>query len=146
MSAQPKTQISIDELVARASELKSQVEAVGSMLNTYLNQYRELQLAYETLKNLPDIISQGYIVLDRLSTVLVPTRIDEGWTSKVLLNLGLGYYIKTTRDKALEVLEKKIKEAEKVISNIQAHHQRLLREYIAIQRLLSQAIESQQTQ
>lgn len=137
-----RTVISIDELVARATELKDQIEAITATLNTYLSQYRELQLAHETLKNLPSSVPEGYVVIDRLSMVLIPSKIEKGWTSNVLVNLGLGYYIKTTREKAMEILQRKIQEVEKAINSIQAQQQRLVREYVAIQRIIGQALET----
>lgn len=134
--------VSVDELVARATELKDQIEAITATLNTYLNQYRELQLAQETLKNLPPSASQGYVMLDRLSMVFIPTKIDEEWANNVLVNLGLGYYIKTTKEKAIEILQRRIQEVERIISSIQTHQQRLVKEYVAIQRVLSQTLEA----
>jgi prefoldin alpha subunit len=140
-----QVKVSIEELVARMSELKGQLEVLEATINTYLSQYRELQLAHETLKNLPDSVQDGYVVIDRLSAVMIPSKIEEGWSSRVLVNLGLGYYIKTTREKAMEILSNRIRELEKVLRDIQARHQMLLREYSAIQRILSQVAEARQS-
>lgn len=138
--------ISIDELLARATQLKEHIDAVTATLNTYLAQYRELQLAYETLKNLPEHVPESYVVVDRLSMVLLPLKVSDNWMNSVLVNLGLGYYIKTSRDRAMDIIQRRIREVEKVISDIQSQQQRLLREYIAIQRLVSQIAEAQQVQ
>lgn len=140
-----QTVISIDELLTRASQLRDQIEAVSATLNTYLTQYRELQLAFETIKNLPEEVPHSYVVVDRLSMVLIPSRISDNWASNVLVNLGLGYYMKTSRDKAMEILQKRLREVEKIISDVQSQHQRLLREYVAIQRIVNQVIEAQQS-
>lgn len=140
-----QTVISIDELLTRASQLRDQIEAVSATLNTYLTQYRELQLAFETIKNLPEEVPHSYVVVDRLSMVLIPSRISDNWASNILVNLGLGYYMKTSRDKAMEILQKRLREVEKIISDVQSQHQRLLREYVAIQRIVNQVIEAQQS-
>ncbi|MEM0506434.1 MAG: prefoldin domain-containing protein, partial [Thermosphaera sp.] len=98
----------VEELLARATELREYITVLSNTINNYVTQYRELQLASETLKNLPENGGEGYVVVDRLSSVLVPGIIKEGWSSSVLVNIGFGFYLKTSKDKAAEVLEKRI--------------------------------------
>jgi prefoldin alpha subunit len=108
----------------------------------YLDQYKELQLSMETLQNLPEISTTGFTVLDRLSSVYIPVKISEDWAKNVLVNLGLGYYMKTTREKAVEILSRRIRDLERVLRDLQTRHRALLEEYLALQRLISQIIET----
>jgi len=140
---QEKRVITFEELVGRATELKEQLDSLNTVLNMYLNQYRELQLSVETLQNLPETSNSGFTVLDRLSSVYIPVKISEDWAKNVLINLGLGYYMKTTREKAVEILSRRIRDLEGVLRDLQTRHRALLEEYLALQRLISQIIESQ---
>jgi prefoldin alpha subunit len=140
---QEKRVITFEELVGRATELKEQLDSLNTVLNMYLNQYRELQLSVETLQNLPETNTSGFTVLDRLSSVYIPVKISEDWAKNVLVNLGLGYYMKTTREKAVEILSHRIRDLERVLRDLQTRHRALLEEYLALQRLISQIIESQ---
>ncbi|MEM4717174.1 MAG: prefoldin subunit alpha [Desulfurococcaceae archaeon] len=139
-----KRVIYLDELLARVSELKEHIELVDSTLNTYLNHYRELQLSIETIKTLSDRQEEGYIIIDRLSSIMIPAIVKESWHSNLLVNLGLGYYVKTTRDKAIELLSRRQQEIEKAINNLQAQRKALAEEYLGLQRLVSQIMEAQQ--
>lgn len=139
-----KKTVTLEELVARASELKEHIDALESTLNMYLNQYKEIQLSFETLKNLPESPVEGYMVLDRLSSVMIPVIVSENWASNIIVNLGLGYYIKTNKDKAVEILTKRLGEVEKVINSIQSQRKAAVEEYLGIQRIISQVVESQQ--
>ncbi|MEM4933978.1 MAG: ATP-binding protein, partial [Desulfurococcaceae archaeon] len=67
----------------------------------------------------------------------------EGWPSNVLVNLGLGYYLKTNRDKAVEILTRRLRELEKAINTLQSQRRVAVEEYLGLQRLISQIIESQ---
>ncbi|MEM1639421.1 MAG: prefoldin subunit alpha [Desulfurococcaceae archaeon] len=140
-----KKVISLEELVARVNELRERIEILDSTLNTYLSHYKELQLAVETIKNLSNEPIEGYVVLDRLSSLMIPASISENWYNNILVNLGLGYYVKLNKDKAIEILTKRIQELEKTINSVQAQRRTLAEEYVGLQRILSQAIESQQT-
>lgn len=133
MSNRPAKEPSVEELLVRAEELKQYLNVLNATINNYVNQYRELQLAGETLKNLPESGGEGYTILDRLSMVLVPITIDPAWKAKVLVNLGLGYYLKSDRDKALAIVSKRIAELERLINELQARYRQYLQEYSAIQ-------------
>jgi len=139
---QEKRVITFEELVGRATELKEQLDSLSTVLNMYLDQYKELQLSMETLQNLPEISTTGFTVLDRLSSVYIPVKISEDWARNVLVNLGLGYYMKTTREKAVEILSRRIRDLERVLRDLQTRHRALLEEYLALQRLISQIIET----
>ncbi|MEM0003763.1 MAG: prefoldin subunit alpha [Desulfurococcaceae archaeon] len=137
--------VSLDELLTRVNELRERIEILDTTLNTYLSHYRELQLAVETIKNLSEKSVEGYVILDRLSSLMIPASISENWYNNILVNLGLGYYVKLNKDKAVEILTKRIQELEKTINSVQAQRRTLTEEYAGLQRVLSQVIESQQT-
>lgn len=143
--APPKTEPGFEELLARAEEIKRYLDALANTLNTYLTQYRELQIASETLKNIPSGGGETLVVVDRLSTALVPTRIAEDWDSRVLVNLGLGYYLKTSRDKALEIISRRISELERVVNELRARYEQLSREYNELREKISAQLATQES-
>ncbi|MEM4433829.1 MAG: prefoldin domain-containing protein [Thermosphaera sp.] len=128
----------VEELLARATELREYITVLSNTINNYVTQYRELQLASETLKNLPENGGEGYVVVDRLSSVLVPGIIKEGWSSSVLVNIGFGFYLKTSKDKAAEVLERRISGVNRVLEELQKRYKTALDEYSALQGILNQ--------
>jgi prefoldin alpha subunit len=136
--------ITLEELVARVEELRESIELLDSAINTYLSQYRELQLSLETLKNLGETPGEGYIIIDRLSSIMIPAKILEKWESNLLVNLGLGYYLKTNREKAIEILTKRIQVLEGEINQLQSRRRAMAEEYLGLQRILNQVIQSQQ--
>jgi prefoldin alpha subunit len=136
--------ITLEELVARVEELRESIEVLDSAINTYLSQYRELQLSLETLKNLGETPGEGYIIIDRLSSIMIPAKILEKWESNLLVNLGLGYYLKTNREKAIEILTKRIQVLEGEINQLQSRRRAMAEEYLGLQRILNQVIQSQQ--
>jgi len=117
---------------------------LDSAINTYLSQYRELQLSLETLKNLSETPGEGFIIIDRLSSIMIPAKILERWESNLLVNLGLGYYLKTNREKAIEILTKRIQVLEGEINQLQSRRRAMAEEYLGLQRILNQVIQSQQ--
>jgi len=136
--------ITLEELVARVEELRESIEVLDSAINTYLSQYRELQLSLETLKNLSETPGEGFIIIDRLSSIMIPAKILERWESNLLVNLGLGYYLKTNREKAIEILTKRIQVLEGEINQLQSRRRAMAEEYLGLQRILNQVIQSQQ--
>jgi prefoldin alpha subunit len=141
-----KQVVTLEELLARAEELRQSIEVLDATLNTYLSHYRELQLAIDTLKNLDEKPSSGYIVLDRLSSVMIPATIAENWSSSLIVNLGSGFYLKTNKEKALEILSKRLQGLEKTINDIQSRRRLLAEEYTSIQRILNQVFQTQMQQ
>ena len=130
--------VSLEELVARAEELKEYAGAIQSALNTYLTQYTELQLVIETLKSLPQGSPQIYVLLNRLGSAMVPAQVSEGWENNIVVNLGLNYYAKATREQGISILEKRLQAVKRIIDRLQRDYQSVVEEYSYIQQILAQ--------
>jgi prefoldin subunit 5 len=50
--------------------------------------------------------------------------------------------MRTSREKAVEILSRRARELERVLSNLQAQQKALLEEYLTLERLISQVIET----
>jgi len=130
--------VSLEELVARAEELKEYAGAIQSALNTYLTQYTELQLVIETLKSLPQGSPQIYVLLNRLGSAMIPAQVSEGWENNIVVNLGLNYYAKATREQGISILEKRLQAVKRIIDRLQKDYQSVVEEYSYIQQILAQ--------
>jgi len=130
--------VSLEELVARAEELKEYAGAIQSALNTYLTQYTELQLVIETLKNLPQGSPQIYVLLNRLGSAMIPAQVSEGWESSIIVNLGLNYYARATREQGVSILEKRLQAVKRMIDRLQRDYKSVVEEYSYIQQILAQ--------
>ncbi|MCY0868853.1 MAG: prefoldin domain-containing protein [Desulfurococcus sp.] len=133
-----KGTISLEEIAARINELREYANMLASTINTYVSQQRELQLALETLKNMPDEGGSGYVVIDRLSTAMIPATISEGWSKSILVHLGLGYYLKTDKTSASEIISKKSSSLEKLIAELQRRYRVVVEELEKLQSILTQ--------
>jgi prefoldin alpha subunit len=130
--------VSIDELLARAEQLKQYISSVESQLTQLTSQLTELQLAASTLENIPDDGGDALVVVDRLSTVFIPASIPTGWQDNVIVNIGLNYYLKVDREKAKEVISKRINSTRRVLDALRKQYESLTTEYNALQQILAQ--------
>jgi prefoldin alpha subunit len=130
--------VSIDELLARAEQLKQYISSVESQLTQLTSQLTELQLAASTLENIPDDGGDALVVVDRLSTVFIPASIPTGWQDNVIVNIGLNYYLKVDREKAKEVISKRINSTRRVLDALRKQYESLTTEYNSLQQILAQ--------
>ncbi|WP_440060174.1 ATP-binding protein [Thermogladius sp. 4427co] len=130
--------VTLDQLIARAEELREYAGALQSALNTYLSQYAELQIVLDTLRNLPENQSQIYILLNRLGSAMIPAQLAEGWSSNVIVNIGLNYFAKVPRDQGISILEKRLGSVKKIVDRLQRDYKSVVEEYTYIQQILSQ--------
>lgn len=128
--------VTLSDLLARADELRQYVSILQQQINTLSSQFTELQFSLTTIEELPEEGSQGLIVLDRLNTVFVPVKIPSDWKNKVLVNIGLNYYIRLDKNKAKEVIEKRISSLRMMIEQIRRQYEQALVEYNALQQVL----------
>jgi prefoldin alpha subunit len=137
--------IQLEEILVRFNELREYANILASTINTYLTQQRELQLALETLKNLPEDGGEGYIILDRLSSAMIPAVINKEWSKGILVHLGLGYYLKADKAKALEIISKRSSNIERVLGELQKRYSVVLEELNRLQQLLSRGYSGSQS-
>ncbi|ADV65416.1 prefoldin subunit alpha [Desulfurococcus mucosus] len=128
--------VSLEELVARINELREYANILASTINNYLTQQRELQLALETLKSLPENGGEGFIVVDRLSTAMIPATVDKEWSKRVLVHLGLGYYLKTDRDRAVDIVSRRSASLERLINELEKKYSAVVGEMNRLRNIL----------
>ncbi len=129
--------VSVNELLARAAQLRDFLSLLSSQIDNYSSQVAELQMLANTLNNIPIKGFTGLIVLDRLNTVFIPASIGEEWAKEVIVNIGRNYYMKVTKDRALEIVNKRLNTLRKVLDDLKKQYQLALNEYNAIQQILA---------
>jgi len=130
-------EVSVDEILLRASQLREYLSVLQDQVNSVSAQISELQIVLDTLDSIPQTDSQVLVTLDRLTTVLIPATIPSTWHNELLVNIGKNYYIKTTRDKAREIVDKRLATLRRMLGELTRRYQVALTEYTALQRVLA---------
>ncbi len=129
--------ISLDELAARAELLRRYIELLKTQMDLLLEEINELKTAYNTLKEARESEDEIYISTNRFNTVLIKGSLPKGWDKDILLHIGLEYFIKTDKETAMKLLEKKISEREEVVRKTREDYKKMLIEYEQIQGILA---------
>ncbi len=140
MSKQPREErrkISLTELMIRANELREYIGVLQAQVQDLSAQLTELQLSLTTIDDLPEGSSDSYIMLDRMNTVFLPAKIVDDWNEKLLVNIGGNYYIRTNKDNAVKLLNKRIADTRRVLDSLQRQLASALTEYNYIQQILA---------
>jgi len=148
LSKQPseeKRVITFDELLIRAEQLKEYLDYLANTIETYTSQAIDLQIVLATLDSLVDGDNPVLMVLDRLNTVFIPAVIPGDWASNVIVNIGRNYYVKTSRDKAKEIVSRRLSNIRLIIERLRKQYEIVLNEYTAVQQLISRIYEKYMT-
>lgn len=131
-----KKVVTLQDLLIRANQLRDSLILLESQLNNYNAQLNELRLTHETLTS----VSNGlkcYMLLDRLNAVFLPVTVEQGWSDNVVVNIGRNIYLKTTRDKAIEVINERINHLSSALRDLSNQYRALLEEYNLINQVLA---------
>ncbi len=149
MSKQPREgprKVSLTELMIRANELREYIGILQAQVQELSAQLTELQLSLATIDDLPEDSADSYVMLDRMNTVFLPVKIVGEWHKKLLVNIGGNYYIKTDKENAVKLLNKRIAETRRLLDGLQRQLASALTEYNYIQQILASVyVQVQQT-
>ncbi len=129
--------ITLEDLLVRAEQLKQYLAQLEARINDLTTQITELQLAKNTLENLPEEGGEALVITDRLSTLFIPAIIPKDWSRRVIVRIGLNYYIKTSSEKASETIVKSLNSLRQILQSTQQQYRAVLTEYNAIQQILA---------
>jgi len=136
-SREEKREITINELLIRASQLRDYLSLLSTQIENYTAQATELQLILNTIDSLPESEASVLMVLDRLNTVFIPAKIASNWSNELIVNIGRNYYIKTNKEKARELVSKRLDLVRRILDDLRRRYQTALNEYNAIQQVLA---------
>ncbi len=129
--------ISINELIIRANELREYINILQAQIGNYSTQLSELELSLNTIENMPEEGGEALVTLDRLSTVYLPVTIKDNWKENIVVNIGLNYYIRSSKEKAEEIIRNRIGIVRKIIEGLRREYQTALTEYNALQQIIA---------
>ncbi|RLG91005.1 MAG: prefoldin subunit alpha [Thermoprotei archaeon] len=138
--------ISINELLIRANELREYINILQAQIGNYSTQLSELQLSLNTIENMPEEGGEALVTLDRLSTVYLPVTIKDNWKENIVVNIGLNYYIRSSKEKAKEIIRNRIGIVRKIIEGLRREYQAALTEYNALQQIIATVYARMQEQ
>ena len=138
--------ISINELIIRANELREYINILQAQIGNYSTQLSELQLSLNTIENMPEEGGEALVTLDRLSTVYLPVTIKDNWKENIVVNIGLNYYIRSSKEKAEEIIRNRIGIVRKIIEGLRREYQAALTEYNALQQIIATIYAKMQEQ
>ena len=138
--------ISINELIIRANELREYINILQAQIGNYSTQLSELQLSLNTIENMPEEGGEALVTLDRLSTVYLPVTIKDNWKENIVVNIGLNYYIRSSKEKAKEIIRNRIGIVRKIIEGLRREYQAALTEYNALQQIIATVYARMQEQ
>ncbi len=141
-----KQYISINELIIRANELREYINILQAQIGNYSTQLSELQLSLNTIENMPEEGGEALVTLDRLSTVYLPVTIKDNWKENIVVNIGLNYYIRSSKEKAEEIIRNRIGIVRKIIEGLRREYQAALTEYNALQQIIATVYARMQEQ
>ncbi len=136
-SREEKREITVNELLIRASQLRDYLSLLSTQIENYTAQATELQLILNTIDSLPESEASVLMVLDRLNTVFIPAKIASNWSNELIVNIGRNYYIKTNKEKARELVSKRLDLVRRILDDLRRRYQTALNEYNAIQQVLA---------
>ena len=138
--------ISINELIIRANELREYINILQAQIGNYSTQLSELQLSLNTIENMPEEGGEALVTLDRLSTVYLQVTIKDNWKENIVVNIGLNYYIRSSKEKAEEIIRNRIGIVRKIIEGLRREYQAALTEYNALQQIIATVYARMQEQ
>jgi len=138
--------ISINELIIRANELREYINILQAQIGNYSTQLSELQLSLNTIENMPEEGGEALVTLDRLSTVYLPVTIKDHWKENIVVNIGLNYYIRSSKEKAEEIIRNRMGIVRKIIEGLRREYQAALTEYNALQQIIATIYAKMQEQ
>ncbi len=132
-----KKAVSLEELLVRSEQLKEYISQLESRITEITSQMAELQVSRETLSQLPQDGGEGLVATDNLSTAFIPIVIPKDWDKRVLVRIGLNYYLKTTSTEAAEVITRRLNAMRQLLQQLQQQYKAVAVEYTTLQQLLS---------
>ncbi|MET1160599.1 MAG: prefoldin domain-containing protein [Thermoprotei archaeon] len=132
-----KRVITVGELITRANQLRDYIASLSSYLETLALQINELETARSALNAMPSQDFASLLSIDKLNAILIQALIPRDWHTQVLVNIGRNYYLKTSREKAIDIINKRLSNLRRIANEVQRQYQLALNEYNAIQQILA---------
>ncbi len=129
-------QISLEDLLAQAEYLKKYIDMLQKSIADLTDSLASIDSAKQFLENINEKGDQ-LITVDRRGFVLIKGEVKD--SSKVTLNIGLGYYAEVSPEHAQKFLDAKRDEINKALQNMVAERDKAATAYYQIAEILERA-------
>ncbi|MEM3863904.1 MAG: prefoldin subunit alpha [Metallosphaera sp.] len=133
--------VSLEDLLAQADALRKSIDALQKLRDEVYESLNSVKSSKDAINLLKAQGKDLMLSADRRGYVLL--RVNEIPISKVLVNLGLGYYAEIEPDQASKILDEKEDELNKSLQDITQRLNKALEEYTQIAEFLNRAQQSQ---
>lgn len=129
-------QVSIEDLLAQADYLKRYIDMLQKSIVELSDSLSSIEAAKEFLTSINDK-GEPLVSIDRKGFVLVRGEVKD--SSKVILNIGLGYYAEVSPEEAKKFLDSRKDELSKSMQSMIAERDKAATAYYQIAEILERA-------
>ncbi len=135
--------VSLEAVMARLNQLRDAIAVLQDQVNILSSELTELQMAISTLKGLEEVTSDRKVLVavDRLASVFIPATIGGEWSNNVLVSIGRNYYARVDREKAVGIINKRIRRVQEILKIRNQELSRAINEYNYLQQVLQTAYQ-----
>jgi prefoldin alpha subunit len=129
-------QVSLEDLLAQADYLKRYIDVLQKSIADLTDSLNSIESAKQFLEMINEKQEQ-LVSVDRKGFVLVKSEIKD--TSKVTMNIGLGYYAEVTPEQAKKMLDSRKDELNKALQGVLSEREKAATAYYQIAEILERA-------
>ncbi len=134
-----KIEVDVNVLLRDYVLLQKYAENLTSALTSVLNELNEVNLAKESIKQLSryDKLDNILVSLDRAGYAYMHGLLKD--TSKILVNIGAGYYVVVDSSKATEILERRTSELQEIRKRLEQELSAISQKLEELKQLIAKA-------
>ncbi len=133
--------VSLEDLLAQADALRKEIDALQKLRDEIAESLNAARSAKEAINLIKGQGKDLLLSADRRGFVLL--KVTEIPSSKVLVNLGLGYYAEIEPDQASKILDEREEQLNKSLQDITARLNNAVNAYTQIAEILNRAQQQQ---
>lgn len=141
-TGEQRTVITLEDLLAQAEALRREIEALQKLRDELMESLNSVKSAKEAISSLKVTPNDLMMSADRRGFVLL--RVKEIPISKVLVNLGLGYYAEVEPEAAVKILDSREDQLNKGIQEVNSRLNTVVNAYAQITEIINRAQQQAQ--
>jgi prefoldin, archaeal alpha subunit/eukaryotic subunit 5 len=141
-TGEQRTVVTLEDLLAQAEALRREIEALQKLRDELTESLNSVKNAKEAINSLKTQSKDLMLSVDKRGFILL--RVTEIPISKVLVNLGLGYYAEIEPDAATKILDSREEQLNKGIQEVSSRLNTVVNAYAQISEIINRAQEQAQ--
>jgi len=136
--------IPLESLIAELSEVRKYIDALQAQINQLTVELNEIGNSRNFISEIKSGAREIIVPTDRRGYVLTKARLE--FTDKVIVHVGLDYYVEVPLEKAMDVLVNIEKDLRDTINTLQRELNNATIYYQQLQSIVNKALEQARTQ